>query len=279
MNPIDLHTHSYYSDGTLSPAALVDLAKACGLRALALTDHDTTAGLKEGEEAAAQAGLEFVPGIELAADYQHTELHFLGLFIQKDNPSLQRALQEIATDRAERNVKMLQRLSENGLPIQKATWLLNNEGRILTRAHFAQALVEEGYCQTPREAFSKYLSSEGPIFIPRKRLAAQKAIELIHYAGGLVFLAHPFLYPLSREQVPHAVKDLQAMGLDGIESLYGTNTLADDIFLSGLAHKCRLLTTGGSDFHGTNKTHIQLGVGTGRLFVPYTVLEAMKQRL
>ncbi|MBO5985668.1 MAG: PHP domain-containing protein [Lachnospiraceae bacterium] len=283
---IDLHVHSTRSDGTYTPTELVEYAIEKGLTAFALTDHDTTDGLDEAISyanalrAEGKADVpEVIPGIELSTNIEDTEVHVAGLFIDKENPEFQNYLKEFVASRNLRNVKMCAKLTEIGIPITAEELESAFPNCILTRAHFASWLREHGYVSSNKEAFDRYLGKRCPCYVRREKITPQKAIALILTAGGIPVLAHPILYRLSDARLEALVATLKEAGLMGIEAIYSTYEPSEERQIRRLAKKHDLLLSGGSDFHGTNKPRIDLGVGLGRLYVPDELLENMKAYL
>ena len=283
---IDLHVHSTRSDGTYTPTELVEYAIEKGLTAFALTDHDTTDGLDEAISyanalrAEGKADIpEVIPGIELSTNIEDTEVHVAGLFIDKENPEFRSYLKEFVASRNLRNVKMCAKLTEIGIPITAEELESAFPNCILTRAHFASWLREHGYVSSNKEAFDRYLGKRCPCYVPREKITPQKAIALILTAGGIPVLAHPILYRLSDARLEALVATLKEAGLVGIEAIYSTYEPSEERQIRRLAKKYDLLLSGGSDFHGTNKPRIDLGVGLGRLYVPDELLENMKAYL
>lgn len=283
---IDLHVHSTRSDGTYTPTELVEYAIEKGLTAFALTDHDTTDGLDEAISyanalrAEGKADVpEVIPGIELSTNIEDTEVHVAGLFIDKENPEFQNYLKEFVASRNLRNVKMCAKLTEIGIPITAEELESAFPNCILTRAHFASWLREHGYVSSNKEAFDRYLGKRCPCYVPREKITPQKAIALILTAGGIPVLAHPILYRLSDARLEALVATLKEAGLVGIEAIYSTYEPSEERQIRRLAKKYDLLLSGGSDFHGTNKPRIDLGIGLGRLYVPDELLENMKAYL
>ena len=283
INNIDLHVHSNISDGTLTPSELVQEAKNKGLRAFALTDHDTVNGIKEAKEAAhilketEGYELEVISGVEISAGYGKRDIHILGFFIDENSTNLKQALDNIKGDREVRNRQMVENLANAGLPISMESLREEFPDAILTRAHFAEFLQKQGVVKEIKEAFTKYLSETGPYYVQRKYMAPETAISLIKEAGGIPVLAHPLLYHLSENQVKELISSLKEAGLMGLEAVHSTNINNDESYLRGLASAYGLITSGGSDFHGTVKPTIQMGIGKGNLSIPYSVLENLKK--
>lgn len=276
---VDLHVHSTASDGTYTPAELVQLAVSAGLSAFALTDHDTIAGISEAKLAAADCGCEVISGVELSCDYNGREVHMVGLFIDETDPTLQAELASFNERRIERNKEMVRRLQAEGLAITYEGLLADNHDRVITRGNIAKYLVDHQLVRDNPTVFSRYLGDDCRCFVPREKISPGQAIRIIHAAGGLAILAHPLLYHMNLEQLRDFLALLKADGLDGMEAIYSTFQPGDERNMKRIANELDLLISGGSDFHGSNKPHIRLGTGMGRLFVPYEVLETLKQYL
>lgn len=274
----DLHTHSHFSDGTLSPTRLLDAAEQAGLAAVALTDHNTVAGLPEFMAAARGRGVEAVPGIEFSTDYQGTELHILGLFIQSRHYGKVTALLDEALARKERsNIDLVEKLQKAGYDIDYAAIKGKTPNGQVNRALIAAALTEQGYTASIRDAFQKLLSPEQGYYIPPERLNAFDVIRFIGSIGAVAVLAHPFLN-LKEGELRVFLEQAKKYGLDGMETLYPMFDEAQTRSAQAIADEFGLLHSGGSDFHGGNKPHIQLGTGQGSLAVPLPLLTALKQR-
>lgn len=276
---VDLHVHSTASDGTYTPAELVQLAVSAGLSAFALTDHDTIAGISEAKLAAADCGCEVISGVELSCDYTGREVHMVGLFIDETDPALLAELASFNERRIERNKEMVRRLQAEGLAITYEGLLADNHDRVITRGNIAKYLVDHQLVRDNPTVFSRYLGDDCRCFVPREKISPGQAIRIIHAAGGLAILAHPLLYHMNLEQLRDFLALLKADGLDGMEAIYSTFQPGDERNMKRIAGELDLLISGGSDFHGSNKPHIRLGTGMGRLFVPYEALEMLKQHL
>ena len=278
---IDLHTHSNASDGSMAPAEVVRHAKAAGLSAIALTDHDTTDGLAEAQEEAARAGLELVCGIELSADYE-TEMHILGYFIDPSSPALAAELAELKRFRAERNRAMLARLRELGFDLgDEETVRLSGASSVanLGRVPMARAMVAKGYAESIKACFEQYLRSGKAGYLARQRLSARDCIGLIRAAGGIAVLAHPIQLRLETDALDALLAELVGYGLGGLECHYTDHDEAHTAAYLRLADQHGLAVTGGSDFHAENKPHIPIGTVYGGRRVPYEILEALKERV
>ena len=276
---IDLHTHSTCSDGTLTPSELAAYAAEKGLAAFALTDHDTTDGISEASEAAAQCGVEFVPGIEFSTEYQGHDIHIVGLDINPGEETLAAKLRSFRANRDARNEEMLALLRTVGGFNITMEELKNayGENTVITRAHFGRWLFEHGCVKSISEAFDRYLGDGRPCFVEKKKTRPQTAIRLILGAGGIPILAHPLLYHLSDRELEHLVRELKGEGLAGIEAIYSSNVGMDESRMRRLARRMGLKISGGSDFHGKNKPLIDLGCGRRNLKIPYEVLEELRK--
>src|SRR3989449_10642390 len=244
----DLHLHTYFSDGTYSPEELVAQAQRYGLAALALTDHDTVEGCERAALACEAAGIEFVPGTELTAEQEGNELHLLGYFIDTQNPRLLTQIARFQSVRQDRIREMVARLNQVRVPLEaEAVFALAN-CRAPGRPHVARALVQAGLCASLDEAFERFLKKNRPAWVPKFKMSAAEAIELIHQAGGLAVMAHPGLNR-SDEVIPSMVE----AGLDGIECFHTKHSTATSEHYLEIAERFGLLVTGGSDCHGLSK--------------------------
>ncbi len=272
--PVDLQTHSTYSDGTFTPRQIVHRADEKGLAAVALTDHDTVAGLHEFQQAGEDASLETIPGIELSCRVLKQDVDVLGYLIEPDHATLQDRLERLRQHRRERMPKMLDRLQEHGIQLDLEHVEAHATGDVLGRPHLAQALVEHGHVETVDEAFERYIGSNGPAYVPKKRLGPQQAVDIIHDAAGVAVMAHPcYVHPA---YFPQVLETLVEAGLDGIEVYYPDHDDNHVAFFTQQAQQHDLVMTGGSDFHGNNKPHLELGTGRGDLNVPYRCVQALR---
>lgn len=276
---VDLHVHSTKSDGSFTPAELVSHALEIGLSAFALSDHDTVDGIDEAMEAAKGTGLEVIPAIEFSTEYEGKDIHILGLYIDHKGQAFQKYLQNFRDSRDLRNRKMCQKLTDYGVPVSYEALTARFPGSVLTRAHYAKFLLEEGYVKSMTEAFERYVGDHAPCFLPREKVTPSQAVKLILEAGGIPVLAHPILYHMSDARLDKLVAELKDAGLVGIEAIYSTYSNADERQIRRLAKKYDLLITGGSDFHGTTKPNLELGIGYGKLFIPYDILFDLKTYL
>jgi predicted metal-dependent phosphoesterase TrpH len=251
----DLHMHSLRSDGTLSPEALMQLAATNGLQVVALTDHDTTAGWGAAREAASEAGIHIVPGVELSVTVDGAEVHLLGYGFDPNNPSLQRHLRAFMKARSERARAMVRQLQAEGIGIaMEDVHAESREAQALGRPHVAAALVARGAVETVDEAFQRYIGEGGPAFVPKPSVPAHDVMSLLHDAGGIGVLAHPGNWtPMLR------IRRLLDAGLDGIEVIHPSHKPYLQTYYSDLAQRHELLATGGSDFHGRSGDDERIG--------------------
>ncbi len=281
MDCIDLHTHTTASDGTLSPRELVAAAQEAGLEAVAITDHDTVAGLAEGLAAGRELGLEVVPGVEISMEVGLTGgAHLLGLWVRPADPGLLAGLERLQQARRQRTPRLLARLNELGLPLSLEEVLAQTKGgdAQVGRPHVARALVAKGLAGSVGEAFNRWLAAGAPAYVPKERLPAAQGIALVRGAGGVPVLAHPGLLDLDRAGLESLVLRLRGMGLEGLEAYYSEHDSATQRYLVSLAARLGLAVSGGSDFHGGTKPQVALGRGKGGLRVPASLLAALKQR-
>ena len=279
MNQVDLHTHSSYSDGSLSPRQLVQLAKERKLRAIALTDHDTVAGVEESLEAGHELGIEVVPGVEISAQYPPGTMHILGYYIHASNRELLGALKKLQEARATRNPKIIERLQALGLEISTTEVLDLSAGQV-GRPHIARALVNKGYVSSIDQAFSLYLKKGAVAYVEKFRFPPKETIAAIREAGGIAVLAHPFTLGMERpEELFQLLVELREMGLEGVEVYYPDHSKEKAVLYEDVAKRLGLVCTGGSDFHGNFRDHSYLGntlLGKG---LDYKILQDLRARL
>ena len=266
LSYVDLHCHSTASDGTLSPTEVVELARRNGLTALALTDHDTVGGVAEAAAAAARLGLAFLPGIEISAEIPAPgTLHILGYGIDPSSPALVAMTTQLIAGRDDRNPRMVAKLNELNIAVTMAEWEAEAKGGVLGRPQLAAVLLRKGYVSSIKQAFDKYLGQGAAAYADKERLTSRRALEMIRDAGGLPVLAHAAQLRAENDgQLDRIVKGLVDQGLAGIEVFHSDHDAAWVSKTMGLAQRYHLLKTGGSDFHGTNKKDIDLGLARGR---------------
>lgn len=280
MKIVDLHTHTTASDGSYTPTELVKYAKQKGLSAIAITDHDTVAGVEEASMEGEELGIRVIPGAELSTRVDDCDVHMTSLFINCKNKRLIKRLDDMAASRQERNYKMVDKLHEAGFQIERRDLDALGEGKILARGHIAQILIARGYATELKEALRKYLSKGTPGYVQKEVLSPEECIQLVHDAGGLIFVAHLHqIDPQDPEHCKDVARRLIRMGADGLETQYCE---FDDEWRQAteqIAQECGCLRSGGSDFHGAMKKGLDLACGYGDLQVPYTFLEAMDAEL
>ncbi len=275
---IDLHTHTTASDGTMSPTELVKLAADIGLEAIAITDHDTFQGVPEALEAGRKYGVEVIPGTELSLESPEGAgwIHMVGLWLPEEAPELQKALDWVIEGRANRNHEIVDKLRKLGVNTSYEA-IAARAGGTVGRPHFAQELLALGVVSSIDEAFKVWLGDNGRAYVPKRKLTPQQALPILNNIGATSILAHPFALNLGYAETERVVKDLVALGMDGMEVYYPEHSDADTKAYGEMADRLGLLWSGGSDFHGTNKPKIALGKGKGALNVPYELLEKMKE--
>jgi hypothetical protein len=277
---VDLHCHSTASDGTLSPTEVVQLAAKCGLSGLALTDHDTTAGVAEAQAEAKKLGIDFLPAIEVSAEHTWPGMmDLLGYGIDPANPVLKQLTVLLIEARDNRNPKIVAKLNEMGMAVTMADWEAEAKGGVLGRPQLAAILFRKNYVSSIKEAFDKFIGQGCPAYFDKGRVPPRKAIEMIRQAGGIAVAAHPV--HLKREndaQLNGIIKDLVDMGLRGIEVMHSDHTPNLVEKYSAIADRYGLLKTGGSDFHGSNKKGVELGLVQGKR-VPREWFDALRNEL
>lgn len=278
---IDLHLHSTASDGTDTPEELVERGVRQGVRALALTDHDTLSGVSAFLAACRHHGVTGIGGIEISAECEEGagSLHILGYGIDPDHPGLQERLARIIESRDWRNQQILAKLQEMGLELE---WNEVEEcagDDVVGRIHFAQALINRDYVFSTEEAFEQYLGKGGPAYVDRYRLSSADGIGMIREAGGVAVMAHPFSWMSDDAELEAGLRLLKQQGLAGIEAYYSEYDPEQTITLLRLAKKYDLLVTGGSDYHGLIKPDLEIGRGFGKLCVPDDCLMPLIHRI
>ncbi len=265
----DLHLHTRHSDGTYTPAELVEAARGHALSLIALTDHDTVEGCAEVEAAARAAGIGFVPGTEITAEIGGRELHILGYMLDLGDPTLLAELAAAQEVRQNRVRAMVARLRARGVPISEEAVLEMAQCKAPGRPHVARALVQVGHCSSVDEAFERYLKKDRPGWVPKRKISAARAVELIHGAGGLAVMAHPGL-----NHDDGMVERLTRLGIDGLECFHPKHGPGATAKYQAMAERLGLLVTGGSDCHGHSKNKPTMGT----VKVPTSLVDAMHAR-
>ena len=277
----DLHAHSTESDGTFTPSEIIGEAKRIGLAYVALTDHDTIAGIEEALCTADKLGVNLITGIELTIDVANlnidleddSSIHILGYLNHKNIFKMSRYEKRLLTIRNERNAKMFEKAKKIGLPISEEYFKSKSPNSIITRGHFLRALLENGFAKERKEAFAKYLMPGGSLYVEKEKLSPEEVLSLISENGGVAVLAHPLLSSLTDPNLETLVVSLKARGLKGLEAVYVENQRGNEQKVKELAARHDLIITGGSDFHGDTKPGIFLGTGYGDLRVPKVLAE------
>jgi predicted metal-dependent phosphoesterase TrpH len=274
MDTIDLHTHSTFSDGTFTPLQLVKYAEEKGLKAFALTDHDTTEGVKEAKSI--ETDVEVISGVEISTRYDKKEIHIVGLYVNENDADLNKQLKYYREKRVTRNFEILEKLNSLGVNITIDDVKESCTGDVISRAHIAKALVSKGFVGSYTEAFDRYLGDNKCAYVPRETLNYEESMELITKAGGVPVLAHPLLYKMSDTNLENMMVKLRQKGLKAVEVYYSTHSNSDTQHIMAMANRVGLIYSGGSDFHGATKPKIDMGTGMGKLAVPYEILEKIR---
>ncbi len=265
----DLHLHSLYSDGLLSPEQLVKQAYSRGIQAMSLTDHDSVEGIAEARAAAQSLDMDFIPGVELSATYKNLDMHVLGYFVDTENASFLQFLERFQQGRYERAEKMVRRLRDQGLAINFEDVVEIAGPGPIGRPHVAEVLARTGQVSSFDHAFFYYIGRHCPAYVKKIEISPEQAAEIVHQASGLAVLAHPLVGPQTRKDVT----EMLDAGLDGLEVLHPKLTKADSQWLKSVAEKEGLLVTGGSDYHGEKRSTMELG----QFQVPLDFAKQLKQ--
>jgi len=298
--PIDLHAHTTASDGTLSPRELVSHARDLGLTTIAVSDHDTYGGWQEALQVGREFGIGVVPAIELSvSDATYGKFHLLGYFPRRetrggeeasfsatlDGTQLGHEISELQAERARRNDVIFENLERLGVGVSpKRVREIAGADAQIGRPQIARAMVEAGYVQSVQEAFDKYLDASSPAYAGKEGLTPQRAVELIHDAGGVAIWAHPTRQPSERAEIldftrgEALLQKWKEWGLDGLEIYYGAYTSEEAAWTRAMSEKYHLLGIGGSDFHGATKPNVPLGKVNGGGEVPEQVIADLELR-
>jgi 3',5'-nucleoside bisphosphate phosphatase len=278
---IDLHIHSTASDGTLTPAQIIDLAQAQHLSAIAITDHDTIDGAREALQIGLPPCLHFLTGIELSAAppaflHRSGSFHILGYGLRLDDDELNHTLLDLQRARENRNPAIIERLRRLGFHMSLAEVAEMVGAGQIGRPHIARVMLKKGYAHSIDEAFDRYLGNGKPAYVDKYRISCRRALGIIRGAGGIPVLAHPYLLGIKQaSELENLIVALKKSGLAGIEVFYPEHPPQATAFYKELAERHDLLITGGTDFHGSLKPEIQLGVGTGEFQVPFALYERL----
>ncbi len=283
MRYIDLHTHTMASDGALTPTQLVRHAASEQVGVLAVTDHDAVSGVEEAIAEGKKCGVSVISGVELSAVHGR-EMHILGLYVDPKQADLSATMEDLRDDRAARNYKMLELFNAQGFKLSAEEVLKYKPGYgmdTIGRVHFARALVEKAYCGDLQTALRDYVADTSRVYVQRKHISAQKAIELIHKAGGYAFLAHGFrTFAETEADALFATLDtLREFGLDGAECYHGRQTVHQTELLLRYCEQHELLVSGGSDFHGEYKPDVHLATMPYGLKLPTALIQKLNAEI
>lgn len=266
----DLHLHTSFSDGTYTPEQLASEARRHGLVAVALTDHDTVDGCERMQAACEEQSIEFIPATELTAEVSGIELHMLGYFLDAANPALLKRMADFQEGRQSRIREIVARLRKLDVPLEEKDVFALANCNSPGRPHVARALIQRKVCRTLDEAFERFLKKNRPGWVPKEKIGALEALELIHGAGGLAVLAHPGL-----ARAEEAIQPLIEAGIDGLECFHSRHSASASEYYVSVAEEHELLITGGSDCHGMNKGKPLIG----SIKLPYEYVRLLKGRL
>jgi predicted metal-dependent phosphoesterase TrpH len=261
----------------MSPSEIVRYAKAKGLQAIAITDHDTIEGLEEGLSEGKRIGFEVIPGIEISAVHSPGSMHLLGFFLDIYHPLLNERLGYLQKARAERNPKIAEKLSRLGIDLTYEEVLKVSGGGQVGRPHFAQVLLGKGYVRSFQEAFDRFLKKGAPAYVDKFRFTAKEALHFINEAKGIAVLAHPNTLGMNGySELENLLVQLVEEGLKGVEVYYPEHSASEVAQYKILAERYGLLLTGGTDYHGIDKNSLDIGVGRGDMKLPYSLVENLK---
>ena len=277
MARIDLHLHTRYSDGSLTPTEVVALAHQAGVTAMAITDHDVVDGIPHAVEAATNLDIEVIPGVELSSRFDGRELHVLGYFFDWQDQAFRDHLVRQCLSRRARISQTIERLHALGIALSGDEVKAKAGSGSIGRPHVAQVLVDKGYVRHIREAFDRYLGEGAAAYVPRTLADTREVITWIRNAGGVPVLAHPTWTRCQGEPLYRLCAGLKEAGLLGLEVFYSTHNRKQTARYLELAKRLDLLVTGGSDFHGAANPAIQVGRGKGTLKVPSALLDPLRQ--
>jgi predicted metal-dependent phosphoesterase TrpH len=268
---VDLHTHTYYSDGALSPKELVTRAHEVGIDVLSITDHDNIDGVAEATHAAKDFGIEVIPGVELSSTLGTKDIHILGYMFDPDNRQLRDTLEFLRKERFIRAERIVRKLNDMDLPLDFDIVLEHAGHGAVGRPHIAAALLDEGLTSEYAEAFEQYIGDRGPAFEPKYKISPEDAVEIIANAGGISTVAHPGWY-IGEQDLSYLIR----AGVDGIEVVHPAHDSSRERYFRGIASTYFLLESGGSDFHGGKRNDYQ---NFGTYTVTAEMVQAMKRRL
>lgn len=265
------------SDGTCAPSEVVSIARGKGLKAIAITDHDTVSGIDEAIAAGNKSGIEVIPGVEISGACDHGILHILGYFIDHNDPALLEQLGYLRKKRKDRILEILNKLLKNNVFISEAEVERESNGSSPGRPHLANLLYANGYVKSRQDAFDKYLRKGARAYVPKVKLDARSAIRLIQDAGGVAAIAHPHSLNIhDPDKLTDVIKTYVDMGIKAIEAYYPVHTDEQTALFLRIAEQMDLIVTGGTDFHGANKPGIELGVFPLISEIPYSIVTRLK---
>ncbi len=276
---IDLHTHSTASDGALSPAELLGLAKKNGLRALALTDHDTVAGIAEARLRSAELSIVLIPGVEIEIEFDPGEFHLLGLGIDESNDELLGALSVLAEARRDRNSRIVELFKSDGvsLDLDEIKEIAGTER--IGRPHLAEALLRRKIVKSKQEAFDRFLGKGKPFYLPKDCFSLSEAQGLIKAAGGISVIAHPYSLFVSKPKLAALMDGWKEAGVEGVEAYHPTAKLGQCRILETMARERGFLVTAGSDYHNKEKPECGLGKTAGGMPIADSYFEELSRSL
>jgi hypothetical protein len=256
---VDLHSHSYYSDGVYSPSEVLECANQAKCDLFSLTDHDTTDGLSEAQERAEKLSIIFIPGVEISAFWRNMTIHILGLGINVNNELLQKGLRRNQELRKERAAKIAHGLRSTGIKdaLEKTSAL--SKTNMITRTHFAQMLIQEGYCKDMKSVFRRFLTGNNPGAVRVEWRGFEEVISWIHAAGGLAVIAHPFRYRMTQTKIKRMFREFKESLGDGVEAITAMSSEQEINLCSNWAKEINLLISSGSDYHGWPNQRINIG--------------------
>jgi len=264
----------------MSPSEMVRYARAKGLQAIAITDHDTIGGLDEAVSEGERIGIEVIPGIEISAEHSPGSMHLLGYFFDRHHPMLNERLSYLQKARAERNPKIAQKLSDLGIRVTYDEVVRASGGGQVGRPHFAQVLLEKGYVKSFQEAFDRFLKKGAQAYVDKVRFSPKEAMRFIGEAKGVVVLAHPNTLGMKGyAELERLIFELVELGLKGVEVHYPEHSALETAQYKALAERLGLVITGGTDYHGLEENKLDIGVGRGEMKLPYSMVESLKAAL
>ena len=274
---IDLHIHSTFSDGVLNPTEIVDLAESQGLSAISITDHDTAAGTDEAMQRGRENGVEVISGIEISSWHGDTSMHILGYGFRYNEEQFNSRLSLLQNGREVRNVRIIENLNRLGIKVDIDELLQYSEYGQTGRPHIARLLVDRGMTKSIDLAFKHYLRRGAAAYAERFRFSARDAVAMIRDAGGIAVLAHPTTLNPSLRSIPALLKDLQKVGLEGVEVYYPAHSPKAVKALLKMVADLGLLITGGSDFHGMDRSGYDVSEWLTKTHIPYELVTGLKE--